>query len=338
VAVRNLKELNGVKKASVLLMSLGASASAEIFKYLDEHAIEMLASEIVRIGQVDPETRDAIISEFQRAVVSEAPSAGGRDFAAQVLEQALGQKRASLVMQKAAIPDKTKLFQSLRDLKPMEAVDLLAGEHPQIISLVLAYLPSEKAAAIISRLEQDLQVEVAFRICVMDNVDRSVITYIEEALESRLRRTEDIVEVAAGPDALVEILNNADRWTERLVLDALNTREPEIGQQVRKLMFVFEDILKLTDRSVQLVLREIDQEDLRYSLKACDEAFSELIFRNMSERAAETLKEDLELIEKPKTADVEAAQQRIASVVRGLIASGDAAIAEPEDPEGSGQP
>ncbi|HET6454790.1 MAG TPA: flagellar motor switch protein FliG [Armatimonadota bacterium] len=338
MAVRNLKELNGVKKASVLLMSLGASASAEIFKYLDEHAIEMLASEIVRIGQVDPETRDAIISEFQRAVVSEAPSAGGRDFAAQVLEQALGQKRASLVMQKAAIPDKTKLFQSLRDLKPMEAVDLLAGEHPQIISLVLAYLPSEKAAAIISRLEQDLQVEVAFRICVMDNVDRSVITYIEEALESRLRRTEDIVEVAAGPDALVEILNNADRWTERLVLDALNTREPEIGQQVRKLMFVFEDILKLTDRSVQLVLREIDQEDLRYSLKACDEAFSELIFRNMSERAAETLKEDLELIEKPKTADVEAAQQRIASVVRGLIASGDAAIAEPEDPEGSGQP
>ena len=338
MAVRDLKELNGIKKASVLLMSLGASASAEIFKYLDEQAIETLTSEIVRIRQVDPETRDAIISELQQAVVSEAPSAGGRDFAAQVLEQALGQERAGLVMQKAAIPEKTKPFQSLWDMKPTEAAGLLAGEHPQIISLVLANLPSEKAAAIISRLEQDLQVEVAFRICAMDNVDPSVITYIEEALRSRLRRTDTTVEVAAGPDALVEILNNADRSTERLVLDALNTREPEVGQQVRKLMFVFEDILKLTDRSVQLVLREIDQEDLRYSLKACDEAVSELIFKNMSERAAETLKEDLELLEKPKMVDVEAAQQRIASVVRRLIASGDATIAETEDPDGSGQP
>ena len=338
MAVRDLKELNGIKKASVLLMSLGASASAEIFKYLDEQAIETLTSEIVRIRQVDPETRDAIISELQQAVVSEAPSAGGRDFAAQVLEQALGQERAGLVMQKAAIPEKTKPFQSLWDMKPTEAAGLLAGEHPQIISLVLANLPSEKAAAIISRLEQDLQVEVAFRICAMDNVDPSVITYIEEALKSRLRRTEDTIEVAAGPDALVEILNNADRSTERLVLDALNTREPEVGQQVRKLMFVFEDILRLTDRSVQLVLREIDQEDLRYSLKACDEAVSELIFKNMSERAAETLKEDLELLEKPKMVDVEAAQQRIASVVRRLIASGDATIAETEDPDGSGQP
>jgi len=332
VAVNNLKDFNGVKKASVLLMSLGASASAEIFKHLDEQDIETLTSEIVRIRQVDDETRNAIISEFEQAVTSEGPSAGGKDFAVQVLEQALGQEKAGeLINRVAAAPVKTRVFQSLWDMDPDSAAGLLSGEHPQIIALVLANLPSEKAAEIISRLEQDQQVEVAFRICGMESVDPSVIAHIEEGIRARLVRAEVQAQVSAGPDALVEILNNADRSTERLVLDALNTREPEVGQRVRKLMFVFEDIVKLTDRSVQLVLREIDQEDLRYSLKGCDETVSELIFKNMSERAAETVKEDLELLEKPKTADVEAAQQRIAAVIRNLIRSGDAAIAEVED-------
>lgn len=339
MAVRDLREFNGVKKASVLLMTLGASASAEVFKHLDEQDIEMLTSEIVGIRQIDQETRDAVMGEFEQALTVESPSTGGKDFAVQVLEQALGQEKAGQLIQKAATtPVKTRPFQSLWEMTPDSAAELLGGEHPQIIALVLANLPSEKAAGIISNLEQDQQVDVAFRICRMESVDPRVIAHIEEGIRSRLIRTEGQAQVSSGPDALVEILNNADRSTERLVLDALNTREPEVGQQVRKLMFVFEDIVRLTDRSVQLVLREVDQEDLRHSLKACDETVSELIFKNMSERAAQTLKEDLELLEKPKTADVEAAQQRIAAVIRNLIRSGDAAIAEPADPDGSGQP
>ncbi|MDI6826904.1 MAG: flagellar motor switch protein FliG [Armatimonadota bacterium] len=324
--------LSGLQKASVLLMSLGASASAEILKHLSEQEIEMLTSAIVQTERVDPEIRDMVLEEFQRELAAaETSVAGGKDFAAQVLEQALGQEKASKLISHAGSQTSRNTLQSIWDMEPEKLAKIIGNEHPQIISLLLVNLPPNTAARLLSELEGEMQAEVATRICSMNEADPDVIAEIEAALlpEESSTAVEE-VELSAGPPALVEILNNVDRVTERAVLDAMNARDEATWQQVRKMMFLFEDIIKLSDRSVQLVLREIDQDDLRLAVKGCSDEIKEVIFRNMSERAVESLKEDLELMERVKQKDIDEAQQRIASVARRLLASGEIALEEEE--------
>ena len=323
-------KVTGLKKASVLLMALGTDASAQVLKHLTESEIEKLSAEIVRMRQVDPEMIQAVVEEFERSSASSA-SLAGKEFAARVLEQVIGPQKTKQMLQRAAGFTGVRPFEFLWEAEARVIARMLKEEHIQIIALVLINLPREKAAAVLSEFDKDTQARIARAVCAMEDVDAEVIGAIEEVLQIKLASASVEAVVAAGPRALVEILNNVERSIERTVLDSLRKGDPAIGKQVRSLMFVFEDLVRLEDRSIQTVLREVDQEDLRLALKGADEKMKELIFRNMSERAAETLKEDLELAGSVKTRDIEAAQQRMASVARRLLATGEIALVDSKE-------
>lgn len=326
--MREQIELSGLQKAAVLLMTLGASTSAEVFKHLGEQEIEMLTSEIVRIRYVDAEIRDMVLAEFAELTANGTPEPGGRDFAAQVLEQALGQEKANKLISKAEKPLRARPFQSLWDASSEQIARLLKEESPRIIALVISNLPPEKAAEVLPLMDDVTKKEVAMRICSLGSVDADAITEIEEAINARLTSSEGEVQSISGPAALAEILNSTERSTEELVLESIKAKDASLCEQIRSMMFLYEDITRLDDRAIQLVLREVDQEDLRLAVKGSPDEIQSLIFRNMSERAAESLKEDLELLERARQSDIDAAQQRIASTMRRMLADGQIALAE----------
>ena len=328
------QELNGIEKASLLLMALGATVSAQVFKHLSEGEIERLSTEIVRTRQVEPQVMQAVVDEFHQAYAADLGGLGdGKDFASQVLEQVVGRDKAEELIQKAGGMKRGRVFACLKSVDPGRISAVLGAEHPQIIALVLSHIAPDRAAQVISRLDESVRSEVALRICSTGAVSPDVLEVIDDILSSRLSSTDAAVEVAAGPKILAEILNMAERSTERAVLEVLHESQPEMGEQVRGMMFLFEDLVRLEDRMVQIVLREIDQEDLRTALKGAEDEIKEIIFRNMSERAAEALKEDLELTGAAKARDIESAQQRIVGVVKELLATGkiDLETSEPEE-------
>ncbi|HPP73933.1 MAG TPA: flagellar motor switch protein FliG [Armatimonadota bacterium] len=332
MSARDIKDLTGLEKASILLVALGTNIAAQVFKHLTESEIERLSAQIIKLENVDRELMDAVIGEFEQLVTnSMAGAQGGKDFAAQVLEQVVGGEKASELLVKAGSPVYNRPFESLWGIDTSHLARMLSKEHPQVAALVLTYLPSEKAAAVLSEFTEELQTEVAHRICMTTEPDPEALAAIEEALQVKASAFTDKPAVTAGPKALVEILNSVTRPTERNVLETLANQDPNVAEEVRSMMFVFEDLPKLEDRTVQVVLREIDQEDLRLALKGADDVLKDLIFKNMSERAAEMLKEDLELITNVRAKDVEAAQQKIVYVVRRLLASGEAMLRNSDD-------
>lgn len=332
MSIRDPNLLTGLEKASIVLIALGANTAAEVFKHLSELEIERLSAQIMKLRDIDSSVMDAVIAEFeQMCMASKNGAMGGKEFAAQVLEQAMGQEKANELIEKAGTAYIGRPFESLWQAEAVQIAVALGKEHPQIIALVLTYLPSEKAALVLSELSESIQTEVAHCICTLEETDPYVLTAIEEALNTKLSTAGAQTTSAGGPKTLVDILNNATRSTERLVLNSLNSQDPEVGEQVRKMMFVFEDLPKLDDRTVQIVLREIDQEDLRLALKGANDEIRELVFKNMSERAADMLKEDLELLTNVKATDMEACQQKIISVVRRLIVSGEAIMKDSEE-------
>lgn len=325
----DLTNLTGMEKASILLMALGTNLSAEVFKHLSEPEIEKISAQIIKMRDVDPAIISAVVTEFEMMCSSPTDTfLTGKNFAAQALEQAMGKEKATVMLDRAGSGDYAQPFESLLDWDPGKLAQLLSTEHPQVIALVLANIPSEKAASTLCKLDEVLQSEVAHRICIMGEIEPDVLKSVEEALQARLE-TGGVKSITAdGPKVLVDILNNAERSTEKLVLDSLMSEDPTVGDKVRKMMFVYEDLTKLSNRTIQLVLREVDQEDLRMALKGSDEQIQNLVFKNMSERAADMLREDLELVGSVRQKDVEASQQKIVSVVRRLLATGEATIEE----------
>lgn len=326
-------QLTGIEKAGILLMALGTGIAAQVFKHLSEPEIEKLSAQIIKLRNVDASVVEAVIAEFEEMrTKSVGPAIGGKDFAAEVLEQVVGGEKAAEVLGRASSSSYARPFESLWNVDSAKLSRVLEKEHPQISALVLTYLPSDKSASVLSELSPEVQSEVAHRICTMDEIEHDVLLAIEEALVSRLSASGSQAAASGGPKTLVEILNSVTRSTERNILDSLIEQDPSVGEEVRSMIFVFEDLPKLEDRTVQIVLREVDQEDLRLSLKSADEVIKQLVFRNMSERAAEMLKEDLELLSNVRPQDVEAAQQKIVSVVRRLIASGEAVLKSGDEP------
>jgi len=332
MSIRDPKLLTGLEKASIVLIALGTNTAAEVFKHLSESEIERLSAQIMKLRDIDSSVMDAVLAEFEEmCITSKNGTLDGKDFAAQVLEQAVGQEKANELIGKAGSASVGRPFESLWQAEAVQIAGVLSNEHSQIIALVLTHLPSEKAALVLSELPESIQVEVAHCICTLEETDPYVLSAIEEALNTKLSAAGSQTTSVGGPKALVDILNCATRSTERLVLDSLNSQDPTMGEQVRKMMFVFEDLPKLDDRTVQIVLREIDQEDLRLALKGANDEIKELAFRNMSERAADMLREDLELLANVKTTDMEACQQKIVNVVRRLIIDGEAILRNPEE-------
>ncbi len=325
--MRDINTLTGLEKASILLISMGTSVAAEVFKHLGEMEIEKLSAQIMKLRDVDQATTDAVMAEFEQVCGNmEQSMSGGKDFAAEVLQQVVGGDKAAELLERASGPSYGRPFESLWELDSGRISRVLIEEHPQIIALVLTNLPADKSASVLAELPMETQAEVAHRICLTDGIDSEVIRAVEEALQEKLALASTQTASAGGPKALVEILNNATRTTERNVLESLASQDPEVGEQVRKMMFVFEDLSTLDDRTIQVILREIDQEDLRLAVKSADDTIRNLMFKNMSERAAEMLKEDLELLTNARPEDMEAAQQRIVLIVRRLLANGEAAL------------
>ncbi|MFF0825837.1 flagellar motor switch protein FliG [Brevibacillus sp. NPDC003359] len=326
---RGAKELSGRQKAAILLISLGPEVSAQVFKHLREDEIEQLTLEIANVRKVDTDEKDKILSEFhQIAVAKEVIAQGGITYAKEILQKALGETKAMDIINRLTANLQVRPFDFARKADPGQILNFIQNEHPQTIALVLSYLEAQQAAMILSALPQERQAEVAKRIATMDSTSPEVITQVEQVLEQKLSATvtQDYTQ-AGGIEAIVAVLNGVDRGTERTILDSLEIQDPELAEEIKKRMFVFEDIATLDNRSIQRVIRDVENADLQLSLKVSSEEVREVIFRNMSKRMADTFKEEMEFMGPVRLRDVEEAQSRIVAIIRRLEEAGEIIIA-----------
>lgn len=321
-------KLTGKEKAAILLISLGPEASAQVFKHLSDEEIEELTLQIASLRKIEPEIRERVLNEFDGMMqAQEYIEQGGISYAREVLEAALGKERARVIMERLTATLQVRPFDFARRTEPTQILNFIQNEHPQTIALVLAYLKPEQASLILSALPPERQVDVAKRLATLDRTTPEVLEDIESTLEQRLSAYEvHDYTVAGGIDAAVEILNHVDRATEKTIMEALEEDDPELAEEIRKRMFVFEDIVNLDDRAIQLIIREVESRDLALALKIASEEVSDRIYRNMSKRAASLLKEDIDYMGPVRLRDIEEAQSRIVAVVRRLEEAGDLVI------------
>lgn len=321
--------LTGRQKAAILLITLGPEVSAQVFKHLREEEIEQLTLEIANVRKVDAEEKDAILNEFHElCLANEYISEGGIAYAKEVLEKALGTERAIDILNRLTATLQVRPFDFARKADPAQILNFIQNENSQTIALVLSYLQPEQASVILSSLPQEKQAEVAKRIALMDITSPEVISQVERVLEQKLSSTvtQDYTS-AGGIDAIVQILNGVDRGTERTILDSLEVQDPELAEEIKKRMFVFEDIVNLDNRSIQRIIRDVDNADLQLALKVASEEVREVIFKNMSKRMAEAFREEMEYMGPVRLRDVEEAQTRIVSTIRRLEETGEIIIA-----------
>jgi len=321
--------LTGRQKAAILLIALGPETSAEVFKHLREEEIEQLTLEIANVRKIGQSEKDAVLEEFyQICVAQEYLSQGGIEYAKNILEKALGPQRAIEILGKLTASLQVRPFDFARKADPSQILNFIQNENNQTIALVLSYLQPEQAAAILSSLPQEKQADVAKRIAMMDSTSPEVISQVERILEQKLSATvtQDYT-TAGGIEAIVQILNGVDRGTERTILDSLEIQDPELAEEIKKRMFVFEDIVGLDNRSIQRIIRDVDNTDLQLALKVASEEVREAIFRNMSNRMADTFREEMEYMGPVRLRDGEEAQTRIVATIRRLEEAGEIIIA-----------
>lgn len=322
-------QLTGKQKAAILLVTLGPEKSAQIYKFLNEDEIEDLTLEVANLGKIPPEFRDQVLEEFhQMCLAQEYITRGGVDYAREVLQKALGPDKAMEIISRLSTSLQVSPFDFARKTDPSQILSFIQGEHPQTIALIIAYLNPDQGAMILSALPQNIQAEVAMRIATLDRTSPEVIKEVERVLERKISTlTSADYTAAGGTKSLVEVLNRVDRSTEKSILEALEEKNPDLAEEVKRLMFTFEDIILLDDRSLQQVLREIDSKDLALALKGANEDVKKKIFKNMSERAQTVLKEELEYMGPVRLRNVEEAQQRIVNTIRRLEETGEIVIA-----------
>ncbi len=320
--------ITGIQKAAILLIALGPERSATIFKHLKEEEIEELTLEIANTRSVTPQLKEAVIDEFYEVCLAQQYIAeGGIGYAKELLEKALGADKALDVIGKLTASLQVKPFEFVRKTEASQLFNFIQDEHPQTIALILAYLNPGQAAMIVSALPPDRQADVAKRVAMMDRTSPEVIKEVEKVLESKLSSlvNQDYT-IIGGVDAVVEILNTVDRSTEKHIMETLEIDEPELADEIRKKMFVFEDILLLDDRAIQRVLRDVDNSDLAMALKSANEQVQTAVFNNLSKRLAVMIKEDMEFMGPVRMKDVEEAQQKIVNTIRRLEDSAEIVI------------
>ena len=321
-------ELDGVQKAAILLITLGPEKAASIFKHLKEDEIEQLTLEIANIRNVTPAEKEVVLSEFYEVCLAQQYiEEGGIGYAKDLLQKALGEDKAKEVLGKLTASLQVRPFEFIRKTEASQILNFIQDEHPQTIALILSYLSSTQAAGIISTLTPDKQTDVAKRIALMDRTSPDVIKEVENILEQKLSSlvNQDYT-IVGGIDSIVEVLNTVDRGTEKHIMENLEIEEPELADEIRKKMFVFEDILMLDDRSIQRVLREVENSELAVALKGANEDVQNAIFHNMSSRLSAMIREDMEYMGPVRMKDVEEAQQKIVNVIRKLEDSGEIVI------------
>ncbi len=320
MARTNSNDITGIQKAAILLISLGPERSASIFKHLKEEEIETMTLEIANTRSISPATKDQVMDEFYEICLAQQYIAeGGIAYAKELLEKALGSDKARDVIGKLTASLQVRPFEFVRKTDASQLLNFIQDEHPQTIALILSYLSPGQASTIISALAPDKQADVAKRIAQMDRTSPDVIKEVEKVLERKLASlvNQDYT-IVGGVDSIVEILNTVDRGTEKHIMETLEIEEPELADEIRRKMFVFEDILSLDDKSIQRVLREVDNNELAVALKGSNEEVQTVIFNNLSKRLAAMIKEDMEYMGPVRLKDVEEAQQKIVNIIRKL--------------------
>ncbi|MCL1994217.1 MAG: flagellar motor switch protein FliG [Spirochaetes bacterium] len=329
------KEFTGRQKAAIFLVTMGSEVSSEIFKYLREDEIEALTFEIARLETIDSEQKDSILEEFKEMMLAnQFISTGGIDYARELLEKSLGSQKAVDIINRLTSSLQVRPFDFIRRTDPSHLLNFIQQEHPQTIALILAYLEPNKASVIMQNLPEEVQSDVAKRVATMDRTSPEVLREVERVLEKKLSSlsSEDYTS-AGGVESIVEILNLVDRASEKKIIEALEEEDPELAEEIKKRMFVFEDIVMLDDKSIQKVMREVDSAELSKALKSVDTEVQDKIFRNMSKRAAGMLKEDMEYMGPIRLKDVEEAQQKIVAIIRQLEDAGEIVVARAGEDE-----
>ena len=324
----SISDIGGVQKAAILLIALGPERSAQVFKHLKDDEIEQLTLEIANTKSIPSDMKDAVLEEFYEVCLAQQYiSEGGIGYAKELLDKALGEERAKNVIGKLTASLQVRPFEFVRKADPGQLLNFIQDEHPQTIALILSYLPSAQAAAVVSALAPEKQSDVAMRIATMDRTSPDVIKEVEKVLEKKLASlvNQDYT-IIGGVESIVSILNSVDRSTQKHIMEELEVENPELADQIRKKMFVFEDILLLDNRSIQTVLREVDNNELATALKNANEDVQKAIFDNLSSRLASMIKDDMEFMGPVRLKDVEEAQQKIVNIIRKLEDSGEIVI------------
>lgn len=321
-------KLTGKQKAAILMVSLGPEIAANIYKFLNEEEIEQLTLEIANIKKVSSEDKNVIMEEFYQMLLAQNYiTEGGINYAKEILEKALGTQKAMEIINKLTSSLQVRPFDFIRKADPSQLMNFLQNENSQTIALIMTYLNPEQSASLLASMPPEKQVDIARRMATMDRTSPEIILEVEKVLERQLASvvTEDYTNVG-GIQAVVNILNNVDRGTEKNIIEALEMENPDLAEEIRRRMFVFEDILTMDNRSIQRTLREVDSNDLTMALKGASEEVKKKIFNNMSKRQAEMINEDMQYMGPVRLRDVEEAQQKIVNIIRKLEDAGEIII------------
>jgi flagellar motor switch protein FliG len=328
------KTIGGPQKVAIFLLQIGHERAAKVLRTMRESEVAEIVAEIARLRNVDSATADEIIDEFRDLADSKITlTSGGLELARTMLEESLGEAKANEILDRVTAGLVELPFEFLRKADPRQVLSFIQDEHPQTIALVMAHMPPEQAAMVMGGLAERLQRDVACRLATMDRTSPDVIEHVEKILERKLSSVLQPGEltVAGGVQSLVDILNRSDRATERLILEGLERNDPDLADEVRQRMFVFEDITQLDDRSIQLILRQVDNKDLAIALKGVGQNVRDKILRNLSERAAANLNEEIGLLGPVRLKQVEEAQGAIVRIIRALEESGQLVLSRNSD-------
>jgi flagellar motor switch protein FliG len=329
------EKLTGREKAAILLIALGKDYSSKVFRHLKDEEIEQLTLDITNVRRVDSETKEEIISEFyEECLTQNYISEGGIDYARELLEQSIGSARALELISRLTSSLQVRPFDFARKTDPNQILNFISSEHPQTIALILSYLEPSTSAAILSKLPNEKQTQVVVRISTMDRTSPEYVREVERILDRKLSSMGmDDFTMVGGIQSIVDILNAADRGTERRVLEELEVDNSDLVDEIRRKMFVFEDVIRLDKRAIQRVLKDVENADLTVALKNATEELRNLIFENMSKRLADMIKEDMEYMGPVRVRDVEDAQQKIVNVIRKLQDAGEIVISRGSEDE-----
>lgn len=322
------QQLTWQQKAATVMIALGADNASKIYKYLKEDEVEQLTFEIARLNQIpSQQTEEVLESYYQFCLTQKVVTEGGVEYARSVLEKAFGAQTATSLLERITKSLRTKAFEFIRKADYKNLMTIIQNEHPQTIALILSYARADQAAAVIAELPKEIRLEVVERIATMDRTSPDVIKIVEQNLEDKFSSimTMDFTEFG-GVNYIADVMNNMDRANEKYIFDELTRKDAQLCEDIRKRMFVFEDITTLDDMSIQRFLREVDSKDLVFALKGANQEVANCIFRNMSTRSADSVKSDLEYTHNVRLRDVEEAQQRIVGVIRRLESEGELII------------
>ncbi len=320
--------LTPTQKAAVALVAFGAEVSSLVLKGLDEKELEAITVAIANLRDVPPEIEDRVIEECHEIFMArQYISQGGVDYAKSILEKAVGTSKAGVIMQRLESSFKSSGFSLLKDIDPKQLSSFLQNEHPQTIALILTQLNPPNAAGVLSELSPELQAEVSLRIAVMEKIAPEILTEIEQTLEGHFERTAGgEMSASGGAKAIAEVLNLIDQTAEKNILQSLEAEDPDLAAEIKNMMFVFDDLILLDDRSIQRLLKEVETKDVAISLKAANDDVKTKIFANVSERVKVMIEEEMEFMGPTRLSDVEAAQSRIVEIVRRLEEEGQVII------------